>query len=55
MVQGDDEPTENVSKEDHDLGDCEKLLGYTCEKCHEWYRERAEEWSYDEASAGKWK
>lgn len=47
MVQGDDEPTESVSKEDHDLGDCEKLLGYTCETCRVWYQEQADEFVLD--------
>lgn len=51
MVQGDDEPTEEVSEEDHDLGDCKKLLiGYICEECRVWYQEQAEEWEYDELS-----
>lgn len=55
MVQGDSEPTEEVSEESHDLGECEYLMGFTCEKCRVWYQERADEWEHDELLDKDWK
>lgn len=42
--------------EEHDLGECEDLFGYTCETCGIWYQERADEFDRDLDDRGQdWK
>ena len=40
-------------EEEHELGDCERLWGYTCENCRAEYIDRAMEWEYEEALNAK--
>jgi len=29
----------------HDLADCERLYGFICETCAQWYNDQTDEWA----------